>query len=1016
MYVAAQGPLWAPGGDRGLYKTTDGGKTWTQVLKISEHTGVSDVVARSAQSRRRRRHVVSAPPSLLHDDQRRTGERDPPQHRRRQDVEEGEHRAAGRGARPDRARDLAGEPRHPLRQRRSGELRRAASTARRTTASRGRSAATTTRARCTTATSSPIPSNVDRIYVPDVIFQVSDDGGKTLRSLGTAEHARRQPHHLGRSRRTPNHMMVGNDGGLYRSLRSRRRPGRSSRTCRWPQFYDVDVDNAAPFYNVYGGLQDNNSLGGPSRTRSEHGILNQDWFVTQGGDGFVSARRSRGSEHDLRRAAARRHRALRQARPASASASSRRKTRAARRCAGTGTRRSSSRRIRTRGSTSRRRCCTAPTIAATSWKAVSPDLTRQIDRNTLAVMGSVWGPDAVAKNTSTALYGNISAIAESPKKEGLLYVGTDDGLDPGERGRAARTGARSTSCPACRPTRYIARIRASQHDAATVYVAVENHQNGDFAPYLLKSTDSGKIVEVDRRRSAGARLDLRRSPRITSIRGCCSPAPSSPPTGASDGGQHWTQDRRPADDRRARDRDPEARKRSRARHLRPRRLHRRRLLAGPRDDAGQTLTAAATLYPVRDARALRSDDAVRHARQGFQGEMLYTAPNPPYGAVLTYHLKDGIKTLKQKRDRRRKGRGESRPADPISDGRRAAGRGRRGSAGDPADDHRRRTARRSASSPVRSRRACSASRGICARRRISCRRTARAASWTSCSAIRSSVPYVVPGNYSVTLSQRVGGVGHAAGRSRVVQRRARSAGGGHCDGRPDGAVAVSREAAGAAARRRGSAGAGRTARAPRLDAIVKALDATPAAPRPLHDQARALQRRLSAILVELQGDRAARVAQRADAGRDLRAREHDQRRAESARWRGRRRRTSSSCRSRRSCSPSQRAALKTLVETDQRPRSSESLERPGRRTHLGRIPRDQEWYSRGSPRLGLVILSQSGRARHLWTKTIPSTASRRIQISAGTRSLRDHPPRLSHARAALHPTTRRAAARPASGW
>ena len=126
-----------------------------------------------------------------------------------------------------------------------------------------------------------------------------------------------------------------------------------------------------------------------------------------------------------------------------------------------------------------------------SWKAVSPDLTRALDRNKLPLMGKIWPVDAVQKNVSTALYDNISSIAESPKQEGLLYVGTDDGLVQVSEDGGAHW--RKIEKPAGVPEdAYVQRILASQHDAGVVYVAYENHQNGDFKPYLIKSADKGK--------------------------------------------------------------------------------------------------------------------------------------------------------------------------------------------------------------------------------------------------------------------------------------------------------------------------------------------------------------------------------------------------------------------------------------------------------------------------------------------------------------------------------------------
>src|SRR5262249_29607093 len=126
-----------------------------------------------------------------------------------------------------------------------------------------------------------------------------------------------------------------------------------------------------------------------------------------------------------------------------------------------------------------------------SWKPISGDLTRQLDRNQLPVMGRLWPPDAVAKHVSTSFYGNVTTLSESPRKEGLLYAGTDDGLiQVTENGGGA--WRKLDTFPGVPERTYVSRVVASSPDADTVYVAFDNHKMADFAPYLLKSTDAGK--------------------------------------------------------------------------------------------------------------------------------------------------------------------------------------------------------------------------------------------------------------------------------------------------------------------------------------------------------------------------------------------------------------------------------------------------------------------------------------------------------------------------------------------
>ncbi len=157
----------------------------------------------------------------------------------------------------------------------------------------------------------PDPKTADRVYVPTVQTQISDDGGRTFRQLGERnKHV--DNHFIWIDPDNTDHLLEGCDGGLYESW-DRGRLWRHFTNLSVTQFYNVEVDNASPIYNIYGGTQDNSTLGGPSRAKSVQGATNNDWFIVTGGDGFVARIDPGGSEHRLCRVAVRRHRAARQA-------------------------------------------------------------------------------------------------------------------------------------------------------------------------------------------------------------------------------------------------------------------------------------------------------------------------------------------------------------------------------------------------------------------------------------------------------------------------------------------------------------------------------------------------------------------------------------------------------------------------------------------------------------------------------------------------------------------------------
>lgn len=851
VYVAAQGPLWSAGGDRGLYKTSDGGKSWTRVLAISDNTGVSDVVLDPrnpdvivAASYQRRRHfftlINGGPESAIHrstdggkswtkvntglpsEELGRIGLAISPQD---PDVLYANVEAANRRGGMYRSTD------NGVTWQKMSDFNQGAMYYGDVFAD---------------------PHDFDRIYVPDVLFQVSDDGGRTMRAMSTrAMHV--DNHIIWVDPRNANHMLVGNDGGLYRSY-DRGQTWVFFENLPLAQYYDVDVDDAAPFYNVYGGLQDNNSLGMPSRTKSDHGILNSDVFVTMGGDGFVSridpedpniiyAELQHGV---IVRFDKRTHERV-GIQPQEA-----------------------------KGDVPFRWNWDAPFILSphaprrlymaaqflfrsddrgNSWRKVSPDLTRQVQRNLLPVMGKVWGPDAVAKNTSTALYSNISAIAESPRKEGMLWVGTDDGLvQVSEDGGA--TWRRVESFPGVPANAYVSRIRASQFDANTAYVTFTNHQNGDFKPYALKTTDGGRSWvsisgDLPPRGSTHAIIEDVVDPSLLFI------GTEFGAYATRDGGSHWF---RLAGLPTIAVRDLAIQKREHDLVIATfgRGIYILDDFRPLRTTTPATLAAPATLFPVKDVMLYVPTQQYGGRGKAFQGEMLYGGDNPPYGAIVTYHLEDALKSLKQQRvDAEKAAEKAGKPiAYPTSDQLRAEAEEEA-----PAIVL---TVADSSGTPIRT---FTGPVGKGFQRvawdlRLPGHVLPRpAGTMEQLFGDPPGGPYVVPGRYSVSLAQRVGGVvTPLAGpvSFNVVTE-------------PGSPVTLADHAARGAFQarlqelRRSVAGAveltGATAQ--KLEQLRRALDLAPAAPQALHDQVRALEGRLRLVVRELSGDRA--LASRSEA-------------------------------------------------------------------------------------------------------------------------------------------------------
>jgi photosystem II stability/assembly factor-like uncharacterized protein len=489
VYVAALGDLWSAGGERGVYKTTDGGNTWNRVLHVDDDTGATELVMdpvnnktlyTATYQRRRQQWGMNGggPGSNIW----KSTDGGQTWSKLESGVPSGPKGRIGLDVYRRNPNILYARIEHPTE---SGVYRSDDGGA------SWRKMSDTNPRPMYFGVIKIDPQTDSRIYVPGVSLHISDDGGRTFRADG-AERIHVDHHALWINPRDPRHLIIGNDGGV--SISHDR-----SETWVWmpnllgAQAYHVEFDMQTP-YHVCAGLQDNNTWCGPSAVRTNSGIHNDNWYVISGGDGFQplmdptdarivyaesqDGRMSRTDRFTNERTTIRPEPAeLKPGEPPP---------------------------YRFNWDTAMQLSPFDPAtiyIGANlvlkssdrgrSYQPISPDLTTNTDRETLAIMGVVGKDIRIAKHDGVGSFGNIVTLEESAARQGVVWVGSDDGVVSVTQD-SGKTWTNVTSKISGVPKwTYVADVLPSRANAATAYVAFDGHRGGDYKTYVFATTDYG---------------------------------------------------------------------------------------------------------------------------------------------------------------------------------------------------------------------------------------------------------------------------------------------------------------------------------------------------------------------------------------------------------------------------------------------------------------------------------------------------------------------------------------------